>query len=119
MGGYRSDYLKAAMEENQPEFAEDGYVVTEKFKVYGGFFTDIVEHWNVFEPDAAGMDEVRTVVKAGVKMNDKVNEYVKKGIVVIFENGDGSRTVTYKGTNRGAYLSLSDIQACVCRVCVL
>lgn len=62
------------------------------------------------------MDEARTMVKTGVKMNNNVNEYVKKGIAVIFENGDGSCTVTYKGTNRGAYLSLNDIQACACRV---
>jgi beta-glucosidase len=103
MGGYRSDYLKAAMEGRSPEFAPDGYVRSESFKVYGGFMTENVEYWNVFEPDSNGSDTVSTIVQPD-------------DIATVYVNSDGSKTVTYRGRNRGAYLPLEDVQVCAVRV---
>lgn len=116
MGGYRTQALKSALLALAPEFGEDGYIKTEVSKVYGGFFTETVEYWNTFVPCADGADVVQAKVNASVKLNEKVSEMAQKGIAVVEEHSDGSKTVTYKGTNRGASLSLGDIQACAMRV---
>ena len=116
MGGYRTQALKAALLGLAPEFAEDGYVKTEVSKVYGGYFKETVEYWNTFVLDADGMDHVHTNVKADVKLHEKVSEMVASGIAFVEEKPDGSKTVTYKGLNRGAYLSLGDIQSCAMHV---
>ncbi|MBQ9611601.1 MAG: glycoside hydrolase family 3 C-terminal domain-containing protein [Lachnospiraceae bacterium] len=115
MGGYRSDFLKAAVHGKQPEFTEDGYVRTQEFQVYGGFFTNVVEFWNVFEPDAAGADVVETSVSAGTELNPLVQKKVEEGIASIQQNADCSCTVSYRGTNRGQYLSMKDVKQCAAR----
>lgn len=116
MGGCRSRFLMSALRGDAPEFAPDGYVKEEAFKVFGGFFKETVEYWNVFEPDKNGADQVSTTVAAGTELNAKVKEKAEAGIAEITENADGSRTVIYHGRNRGAYLDRADVQACVCRV---
>lgn len=116
MGGYRSQFLMAALRGDAPAFGPDGYVKEEAFPVFGGFFKETVEYWNVFEPCRDGADLVSTTVAAGVEPSEKVKEKVKEGIAEVTENADGSRTVIYRGTNRGTYLERSDVQACVCRV---
>lgn len=116
MGGYRSQFLMAALRGDAPEFASDGYVKEETFQVFGGFFKETVEYWNVFEPSCDGGDLVSTTVAAGTELSDKVKEKVKEKIAEVAENADGSKTVTYHGTNKGAYLERADVQACVCRV---
>lgn len=116
MGGYRSQFLMAALRGAAPEFTPEGYVKEETFKVFGGFFKETVEYWNVFEPSKDGTDQVSTKVAAGTELHAKVAEKVKEGIAEVTENSDGSRIVTYHGTDRGAYLELADVQACVCRV---
>lgn len=115
MGGYRSDFLKAAVHGTPAEFGEDGYVRSQEFKVYGGFFKNTVEFWNSFKPDANGTDEIQTTVKAGVALNDKVVEMVEKKIATVQENPDGSKTVTYRGYDRGAYLDIEDVKTCATR----
>ena len=115
MGGYRSDFLKAAVHGLQPEFAEDGYVRTQEFQVYGGFITNTVEFWNVFVPSKDGRDTVSTDVQAGTAMNPLVWKRVEEGIAEVAEHSDGSKTVTYHGENRGAYLSMEDIKECAAR----
>ena len=115
MGGYRSDYLKAAVHGTSPEFADDGYVRTIEQKVYGGFITNHIEFWNVFDLSAEGADTVSTTVAAGKELNPKVEEKVQTGIATVTENADGTKTVTYKGTDRGAYLPLEAVRACAAR----
>ena len=115
MGGYQPEFLKAAINGTPAEFGEDGYVKSKEFKVYGGFFTNVVEYWNSFEPSADGKDEVSTTVAAGVELNKKVAERVEQGIAVVTDNADGSKTVTYKGTERGAYLDIEDVKECASR----
>ncbi len=116
MGGYRSDYLKSAMEGRSPDFDPDGYVRSESFKVYGGFMTENVEYWNVFEPDSNGSDTVSTIVQPGIELIAKIAELVEADIATVYANSDGSKTVTYRGRNRGAYLPLEDVQVCAVRV---
>jgi beta-glucosidase len=115
MGGYRSDFLKAAVHGTPAEFGEDGYVRSQEFKVYGGFIKNTVEFWNSFKPDAEGCDEIKTTVRAGVALNDKVAEMVEKKMATVQENPDGSKTVTYRGYDRGAYLDIEDVKTCATR----
>lgn len=116
MGGYRSQFLKAALHGDTAEFAEDGYVIVDVFKVYGGFFTEEIEHWNTFELSKEGHDVVSTTVKAGVELNPKVADKVKEQVASIEEKANGEKVITYKGFYRGATLSLTDVQACACRI---
>lgn len=116
MGGYRSQFFKAAYLGSEPEFTNDGYVVSQTFNVYGGFFKETIEHWNSFELGKDGADTVSTTVAAGVALNEKVAKKVEEGIASITDNADGSKTVTYKGTSRGSYLTLGDIQKCAINV---
>ncbi|MCR5145271.1 MAG: glycoside hydrolase family 3 C-terminal domain-containing protein [Lachnospiraceae bacterium] len=115
MGGYRSEFLKAAVHGTPAQFDEDGYVHCEEFKVFGGFFKNTVEFWNAFKLDANGSDEIKTEVKAGVELNEKVKERVDEGVAIVTENADGSKTVTYKGVDRGAYLDIEDVKTCATR----
>lgn len=116
MGGYRSQFLMSALTGAQPEFMADGYVKEETFKVFGGFFNETVEYWNSFEPDKDGADTVSTTIAAGCEPHTKIADKIKEGIAEITEHEDGSKTVTYHGTNRGAYLRREDVQACAARV---
>ncbi len=116
MGGYRSQFLMAALRGDGPQFGPDGYVREETFKVFGGFFKETVEYWNAFEPSKDGPDRASARVAAGTEVSSKVREKVEAGIAEVVEEADGSRTVIYRGTNRGVYLDRTDIQACVCRM---
>lgn len=115
MGGYRSQFLKAAVHGTPAEFADNGYVREQEFKVYGGFFKNVVEFWNAFEPDAQGPDWVATTVAHGVELSDKVQKKIEEGIATVTENADGSKTVTYRGYNRGQYLDMEDVKTCATR----
>lgn len=115
MGGYRSQFLKVAVHGTPAEFADNGYVREQEFKVYGGFFKNVVEFWNAFEPDAQGPDWVATTVAPGVELSDKVQKKIEEGIATVTENADGSKTVTYRGYNRGQYLDMEDVKTCATR----
>ena len=116
MGGYRSQFLKAALEGTKPEFDTDGYVKEEEFEVYGGFTTEKIQYWNAFVPSADGKDEVHVTAAADTVLNPRILELEQEGIASITINADGSRLITYRGTDRGAYLSLVDLQRSAVRV---
>lgn len=116
MGGYRSQFLKAALYGEEPVFEADGAVREETFEVYGGFFKENVAMWNAFEPSADGPDTVCAQVAPGATVSAKVKELEEKRIASVRENGDGSHTVVYRGTDRGAYLALGDLQRCAAHV---
>ncbi|MBR0162460.1 MAG: glycoside hydrolase family 3 C-terminal domain-containing protein [Oscillospiraceae bacterium] len=116
MGGYRSEFFAAAFYGKEPEFAQDGFVRSEDFPIYGGFMTDHVEFWNSFEPDANGPDQVSVTVAAGQSLNEKITGFIELGIAAVEEHADGSRTVTYRGTNRGKWLDIDELRACAARV---
>ncbi len=116
MGGYRSEQLIAALIGQQPVFTPDGAVKEEVFEVYGGFKKEIIQSWNAFEPNAVGMDTVSTKVEAGIELSEQVMKLVADGIATVVEQADGSKVVTYRGTNKGSYLSLGDLQKCAANV---
>ena len=116
MGGYDTDILLAALNGTAPEFTEDGYVTVVEKKVFGGFITQKMEYWNRFQPDASGPDTVTAKVAAGKEPNAKIQELIQSGVATMTEHADGSKTVTYRGLDRGQYLNRSDLQVCVCRV---
>lgn len=116
MGGYWTDDLIAALEGTKPEFSDDGYVVVKEFPIYGGFATEIVERWNAFKLSSKGTDTITTLVCKDKELNQKVSEKVKLGEARIKTLDDGSKEVTYIGTNRGAYLDIDDLRACAANV---
>ena len=116
MGGYDTDILMAALKGTAPEFAADGYVRTVEKKVFGGFIKQKMEHWNRFVPDAEGFDTVTCAVAPEQSLHPRISEMVQSGIASVKEHADGSKTVTYRGIDRGQYLSRADLQVCACRV---
>ncbi len=116
MGGYRSQQLIAALIGQQPVFTPDGAVKEEVFEVYGGFKKEIIQNGNAFKPNAVGMDTVYTKVEAGIELSVKVTKLVADGVATVAEQADGSKIVTYRGTNKGSYLSLGDLQKCAANV---
>lgn len=116
MGGYSTDVIGAAIYGKAPQFDADGAIHQTTVLAYGGFFKNTQEDWNSFLPHADGADRVSTTVAAGTDLSARVAEAVEKGIAQVRENADGSKTVTYLGTDRGAWLPLGDIQKCAIRV---
>ena len=116
MGGYDTDILMAALRGTAPEFGEDGYVRVVEKKVFGGFIKQKMEHWNRFLPDADGKDTVAAEVAPGIALHPQIAELERSGVATVTEHADGSKTVAYRGTDRGQYLRRSDLQVCACRV---
>ena len=110
MPGFDPDKILEAMMDTPPKFNRDGYVeVVETAYVFG---TPMIryENWGSFMPDKDGKDLIQTIVPAGVTLNEKVMKMQEEGICEVTESGNGNRVVTYKGIDRGAYLSLGDLQ---------
>ena len=116
MGGYSTDIIAAAISGAAPVFDTDGAVHQTVVTAYGGFFKNTQEDWNSFVPDKDGADTVSTTVAAGQKLSPRVEEAVKVGIAQVTDQSDGSKLVTYRGIDRGAWLPLGDIQKCAIRV---
>lgn len=116
MGGYSTDILMAAYTGKVPVFDEDGGIHRKVTTAYGGFFKTVQEDWNSFVPHAEGLDTVRFTVAPDKSLSSLVKEAAKKGIASVQEMPDGSRVVTYRGVDRGAWLPLGDIQKCAINV---
>lgn len=116
MGGFSTDVLAAAMKGAAPVFDEDGAVHQTTRAAWGGFFHNTFDDWNSFLPQKGGEDTVMAEVAANVTISSRVEEAVKAGIAEIKTNADGSRRVIYHGIDRGAWLSLGDVQKCAIRV---
>lgn len=116
MGGYSTDILTAAISGAAPVFDPDGAVHQTTVTAYGGFFKNTQEDWNSFIPDKNGKDTVFTKVAASQKLSSRVEEAVKNGVAEVTVQRDGSKIVTYRGIDRGAWLPLGDIQKCAIRV---
>ena len=116
MGGYSTDILAAAISGAAPAFDPDGAIHQTIVNAYGGFFKNTQEDWNSFIPDQNGTDTVATTVAADKQLSPRAEEAVKNGIAEVTEQGDGSKLVTYRGIDRGAWLPLGDIQKCAIRV---
>ncbi len=116
MGGYPTDVIAAAVTGKAPVFDADGAVHQDKISMYGGILHRTIDAWNCFAPEKNGRDRIAVNVAAGAKLSPRVEEAIKDGIASAKENADGSRTITYYGTNRGAYLPLGDLQRSAKRV---
>ncbi len=116
MGGYPTDVIAAAISGKEARFDKDGAVHQDKIAMYGGMFHKIVEAWGCYAPEAGGKDVLKVTVDADEKLSLRVEEAVKQGFASIKTNADGTKTVIYTGTNRGAYLPLGDIQRSAIRV---
>lgn len=116
MGGYSTNIIAAAISGAEPVFDPDGAIHQTTVTAYGGFFKNTQADWNSFIPDKDGTDTVSTVVAANQKVSSRVEEAVKSGIAEVTQRSDGSKVVTYRGVDRGAWLPLGDVQKCAIRV---
>ena len=116
MGGYPTDVIAAAVTGKEAQFDPDGAVHQDKISMYGGIFHKTVDAWNSFAPSAHGRDQLTVRVEKGVKLSSRVEDAEKAGYARISSQADGSTMVIYQGENRGAYLSLGDIQRSAARV---
>lgn len=116
MGGYPTDVIAAAICGKEAHFDKDGAVHQDKIAMYGGVFNKMVDDWGSFSPESGGKDALKVTVVADVKISPRVEEAVKQGMAKVKENADGTKTVVYTGTSRGAYLLLGDIQRSAIRV---
>lgn len=116
MGGYPTDLIAAAIEGRPPQFDPDGGIHQNRISMYGGVYHKKVDAWNCFFPEKGGKDTVSARVEAGKKLSPKAKKAVEEGRAVLENNADGSRTVTYYGTDRGPWLPLGDVQRCAANV---
>lgn len=116
MGGYPTDIIAAAISGKAPQFDADGAVHKDKISMYGGVMHRDVDAWNRFSPEAGGKDTIEVKVAPGIKLSERVNDAVKNGYAKVTDDADGGKTVTYYGTDRGAYLPIGDVQRCAANV---
>ncbi len=112
MGGLQVEYFEHAMNGSKPVFTEDGSVEEIVNMAYGGMMRQVVENWGAFLLDAEGQDTCETVVAAGVELGERALKCVKNGVATVKDHEDGSKTITYRGTDRGRHLPLGDVQRC-------
>jgi len=116
MPGYDPDKILEAMMDVEPTFAKDGYVeVVAKDPVYGEPMI-IYEKWGSFILDKNGEETRVAKVEANHDLNKGVQELCQQGYCQIIEELDGTKTIIYKGTNRGPYLPLGDLQQAVIHI---
>lgn len=118
MGGYATDLLKNEMDGKEPEFAEDGFVKVTELPVFGGFMTEKIRMWNSFLPCADGKDEITVQVPPGVQKNPEIKALQERDIAEVVSWADGSCSITYHGTRRGAYPTRASVEKCAQRVLV-
>lgn len=116
MGGYPTDILAAAVTGKKPEFDADGSIHRSRISMYGGVMHRDVEAWNSFAPETGGKDTYSVTVAQGIQLGEGAKKALAEGYAQVQEEADGSRTLVYFGTNRGAYLPLGDLQRCAMRV---
>lgn len=110
MGGYDVNRIINAVLALKPEFNSDGSIKTTIIPGSIGIKEKIFEYWNSFIPDVDGNDTCSTRVASDIKVGEKVKEMVDKNIAFIKINEDGSKTVTYNGIRKEAYITLGDVQ---------
>ncbi len=116
MGGYSAEALLEAMEEMEPEFGPDGYVKESVKTSHFGMLKTVREKWGSFVPSADGKDQKNVTVAADTALSEKVGEAEKNGFAEIIIQADGSRIVSWKGTDRGAYLKRENLESCACHI---
>lgn len=116
MGGYPTNVIAAAVEGVQPKFDDDGAIHQDKLPMYGGLFKRDVDAWGCFKPDKNGTDTRKVALSKEKPLSDRAKPFLESGAATIHEDAGGSRYVLYRGTDRGAYLPLGDVQRNAIRV---
>ena len=116
MPGYDPDKILEAMMHTPPTFEPDGYVSqVEKCIVFDEPMIKY-EKWGSFKLDKDGEDTCQTTVEPNVVLNEKVELLEKNGLCSVTVAPDGTRTITYKGIDRGAFMALGDLQQAVIHI---
>lgn len=110
MPAFDPDKILEAMQSTPATFAEDGYVTSVKKCYYYNRAMIEYENWGSFVPDKNGEDVVMTTVAADIEISEKAQTLINEGICTVTVESNGNKTLRYKGTNRGAYLCLGDLQ---------
>ncbi len=116
MGGYSAEKILEAMKNTAPAFDEHGALLETEKSSHFGIVKTTEKKWGNFVPDANGKDHYTVGVKKDIEVSERVVEAQKKGEATVKRNADGTKEVTWIGTDRGAYLSLADLQHCAARV---
>lgn len=116
MPGYDPDKLLESMMNVPPTFEADGYVsLVEKAFLYGRPMITY-EKWGSFKLDENGDTVVTAKVEADAAVSDKALKLQQQGLCKIKVEDDGSKTISYKGFNRGPYLALGELQNAVMNI---
>lgn len=110
MPGYDPEKILEAMRNEAPTFEPDGYV---KRVEKASFFRRPMiryEAWGSFLLEQEGKEIAMTSVAPNIELNPVVYELEEKGLCSIAVEPSGTKVIRYKGVNRGAYLSLGDLQ---------
>ena len=116
MPGFDPDKLLESMMNVPPTFEEDGYVtVVEKAYLYG---TPMIkyEKWGSFVLDINGDTVVTAKVEPGNEVSERALKLQSKGLCTIKTEINGTKTINYKGFNRGPYLALGELQQAVMNI---
>ncbi len=116
MGGYSAEKLLEATMCVAPVFEEDGAVKEIISSRYNGMLKTTHISWGSFLPDKNGGDTVKTTVAPGKALGQRAQKAVDDGYARVEEHADGSKTVTYFGIDRGAYLARGTLQECAMRI---
>lgn len=116
MGGYSAEKILEAMSHLAPVFDETGAVKETVISKHGGLMKSTHYHWGSFLPASDGCDTVKTTVAAGVQLGERAEKAVADGYARVEEHADGSKTVSYTGIDRGAYLVRGTLQECAMRI---
>ena len=71
------------------------------------------EKWGSFILDENGDTFVTTRVEPDTVVSERALKLQKKGLCEIRVEVDGSKSISYKGFNRGPYLALGELQKAV------
>lgn len=112
MGGLQVEFFENALYGAKPVFLEDGSIDEIVNMAYGGMMRQAVENWGAFLPEKGGKDVYTAEVAAGMEIGERVQKYIDSGVAEVAEHDDGSKTITYHGTDRGRHLPLGDVQKC-------
>ena len=99
-----------------PVFEPNGYVKETVKTSNLGFIKTVITSWGSFHPEAGGKDSVTTIIPPGTDPSVKVIDACERKEAKIRRNAGGGYIVTWFGTNRGAYLSLGDLERSAIRV---
>ncbi|QFJ54781.1 glycoside hydrolase family 3 protein [Pseudobutyrivibrio xylanivorans] len=116
MPGYDPDKLLESMMNVPPTFEDDGYVTVVEKAFFYGFPSIKYEKWGSFILNKDGDAVVTTTVSADKEVSEKALKLQQEGLCTIKVKSNGSKTIEYRGYNRGPYLALGELQQAVIHI---